>query len=338
MSDYWIYTSERRDPIALSGVTDVRRVKVRLPRGTYRDTGWEVGTAEILSTGTATTQSATVPVVVPVGVTVPNTGYTGLAGVITDEQAHIAPRVKYDVVSGYAFATGAAALPAAATANSSSVLGRALVETRTISSINTTTNRLTSAAHGFVNGDKVAVGGTTNPAPTTVTDFYGILRLSENTFSLLNWITGAVIDLTSSGSSVEVSLVAAAPRILPVRKQVTPDLTNEILDDTAALAGSIPVDNFITGDQVTVTGTLPTGLVKNTVYQLVALSGSSYQLYNSSGTLITLSGSSADFYMVMHAPAEPVDDFEIVSLDGLSGVLFYSDEIVSLVSNVDPNA
>lgn len=341
-TDIFIHTNDREEALQLTGATWMRG-KWRRPAGTYRDgENFPLGKANIKASGSATLGEATdVPVFgkADIGTTFLNAA-NALAVPVADEVLNIPPRQKWEIVSGYVVAIEGASLPTLPVlpAPNQTNLGRLLPTTVAITTVNATTNRFFATDHNFVTGDKVIVGGTSNPGGTTTVDYYGILRLSAGAFMLTNWLTGAIIDLSSIGSAVEVTLVTPAPRMVPASKVVRPDLSAETVEDVATILGGVyPIDNFISNDIVTVKGTLPTGLSLNTRYRLSALGLSLYQFVNlSTDAVIALSGSTADFTIVMDTPAAQVanPEYEVINVDGIPGLLTFEDELSPKISNV----
>jgi hypothetical protein len=350
MSDYWIYTSERRDPIPLTDVTDVRRVKVRLPKGTYRD-GDNVtmlGAADIKATGVAGGVIDAMPVYGEGAVTAAIDN--AVASVVKyagapDEVLHVAPRVKWEVVSGYAFATGSGVIPTASfepTEDTIGRLGRTLTVTSTLSGL--TGNYAVFTGDDLRTGDYIAFIGTVLPSVTgggTATGRYLVKRITTTAYALYN-SSGVLVVLSSTGTSVVAVVEQRAPRRLPSPYLVTVDTTAETFYRTSSSAQS---DFVVSGDIVKFSGTtLPTGISGASTYTVLTRGSASadefHAVNTSTGAVVALSGSPSNVYVELVTPVSfaTQDENDIVDLDGLSGVLFFSDEIVSLVSNVDPNA
>jgi len=72
---------------------------------------------------------------------------------------------------------------------------------KTISSVDTGLDTLTSAAHGYKNGTIVQIAAsTTLPAPFVALTDYFVIGVTTNTFQLATTFTGSAINITTSGS------------------------------------------------------------------------------------------------------------------------------------------
>jgi hypothetical protein len=72
---------------------------------------------------------------------------------------------------------------------------------KTISSVDTGADTLTSNAHGYKNGTIVQIAATTTlPAPFVALTDYFVIGVTTNTFQLASTFTGAAINITTSGS------------------------------------------------------------------------------------------------------------------------------------------
>lgn len=342
MADYWIYTSERRDPIALTGITDVRRVKIRVPKGTYRN-GDSVtpglATASAHSSAVAADRKASdVPIFGIPDSTVDLALLTNAKWYQPDYVAGVEPRVKWEIVSGYAFAVGGAVPALELLAWTEQNYGRT-VPTAVASTLLIPQRRFSATAHGFVTGDLVTLSAATYPVISGSDSSlltYRVVVTSANGFYLYDVTTGLNSNFTTTGSGISVDMFQPAPRVLPNMYSVVADHTTESFTYT-----NIEGRSFITGDLVKLYGTLPTGgtFAANTEYEVLLTSVGSFQLLNASTkALMTFTGNGSGISAQLTDPVELPELYDVLNLEQVSNLLFYSDEIVSLVSNVDPNA
>ena len=71
-----------------------------------------------------------------------------------------------------------------------------------ISGINTTTNFITSNAHGLVNTDKIELTATTLPTNTTIGTTYYVIEKTTNTFKISTAEDGSALNIGSAGDTV----------------------------------------------------------------------------------------------------------------------------------------
>jgi len=330
MANYWIYTSERRDPIALTGVTEIRRVKCRVPNGKYRDgANFPFGTAD----GTASTASLTD---IPIRGTSTLTGAanvaTSAAALVSDEALNIAPRQDWRVDAGYAVAIGGAVPRSSRPFVDRSYFGRAIPSTISVT-VNATTNLVSpSTAHTFITGDVALLSWTTKPSGVTDGKLYTFVGHGATDFYLLEYDTQRPVVWGSAGAGLTITLVEPAPRITLSTQTVTSDLA---ADSFSTGASSY---SFVSGDIVRFSGSVPTGITVNTLYRVVYLTFNTFSVEDiSTNALIALSGTAHSPLCTLVTPVDRSSDF-IVDLDNAPNVLFFPDSVVSLVSNVDPNA
>ncbi len=336
MADYWIYTSERRDPIALSGVTEIRRVKCRVPNGKYRDgTNFPVGLAD----GTTSAGSAES---IPVRGTTSLSGVaniaTSVAALVSDEALNIPPRQDYRIEAGYAVAIDSPLPILESLPWTEQNYGRTLPGS-TAATLALPQRRFTATGHAFVTNDLVTMSATTLPSIVGADAgllVYRVVVLGVNTVQLLNNATGLVPNFAGGGGSgIELALFQPAPRQLPNTASLTADHTTESFTYTPGTR------SFVSGDLVKLYGTLPTGgtFAFNTAYEVLFTSVSSFQLLNdSTKALMTFTGNGSGIVAQLVTPATVPEFYDVLDLDRHPNVLFFPDSVTPLVSNVDPNA
>lgn len=190
--------------------------------------------------------------------------------------------------------------------------------TKSISSVNTTTDRLNSSNHGLVAGQAFTISSTTGnlPAPLVAGTTYYVLAPTSNAFQVSATPGGAAIDLTTvGGGSISVRM---------------PDLI------------SASAHGFINGQPLTVgsTGTLPAPLVVGTTYWVVQASSNSFKLaatqggaaitYSSAGTgqvFVVADGIVYAAYWMVNALRNLAVYGSVIGLEGFDGtaVSYHSD-------------
>lgn len=191
------------------GVRDIRT-------GTYRDTGWNPGKANVwpgpsaLNIAMPPPAAIEVPVVGQVRSAVASTNFTALKHANPDEVEHIPPRFYTRRESGYLFALRPVQI--------SEPAPTPLVES-VVFTVNPATDVCSTATpHKLLPGDKVAITSTTTrPAPTTATDVYDVVVVNLTAF-MLRGPTGAMINFTNAGTGTHAAVVVEAVERLPANE------------------------------------------------------------------------------------------------------------------------
>jgi hypothetical protein len=190
----WIQTAVHDDPIILDNFTSFARSHWDIFKSTYRDT-WDVaGTIEPYLASAATSSAAVgqgAGVIGIPGTTPPAAyGFTQLIYTAPDEQAHVAPRFFKVRCSGYVFALNGETIPEPPSPTTWSTTFEAA-----------TTDVCTAVAHGRVTGDRVVlVAGGGLPAGLSAATIYLFVKVSADTFMLINESTGAIANITTTGT------------------------------------------------------------------------------------------------------------------------------------------
>lgn len=207
----YIKHSEGSDPIVLDNVTGWGVGEWDVIRTSYRDTGWTTGKVNTWPDPTAPSgTSAVAPYVASelpvVGTGKPNhTAWTELKHAPPDEVAHHPWRPKRERLTGYFFVfTEGGTLPTIPTPDYAAVAF----------TVNSTTNVCSATAHGFNNGDLVAVNAaTTLAAPLAAATVYKVLKVNADSFMLAT-LDDVVVDFSNTGTGTQ-SAVLMTPAKLP---------------------------------------------------------------------------------------------------------------------------
>lgn len=192
----------------LTGVTSWKRGVRWIRAGTYRNTGWAAGAATqqaSTSSSAGYNNAASVPLVgVPGQPMIDDKGLGNLVYATPDEMVGIAPRFSKERQSGYLFAFNGDAIddPVADTPATPRALSVAVT-------VNATTDQCNATAHGFVNGDVIALSYSTIPTGYVANSLVRVAVVDANNFLLLN-SAGTIVNFTATGSGVVAVLVNSA--------------------------------------------------------------------------------------------------------------------------------
>jgi hypothetical protein len=251
---------------------------------------------------------------------------------VSDDMSHTPWRQKWEIQSGLCIAQDNAVIPTVAeVAAAPNNRGRPITTIMDVT-VNTATNRFTSgSSHYLLTGDKVLVSADTLPTGISGTQYYRVVRNSATVVTLQNWDTGAIIDVTSTGTNVALIPVIYIPRVLPTALSVTVDHTAETLTTAA------DVNYFVPGDIVRVrASTLPGTLSATTRYVISSLGGEVYQLFTEdTGALVTFSSNGTAVNLVLVEPAAETEAWDVVNIEGISGLHWYPGTEKPYISNVE---
>jgi hypothetical protein len=272
----WLKREGNDDWIPLTSITNFCVGWRLVPDDWYRDSppNWSPGTAEVFGTTPSTVPSASIPVHLPEGVTVPSITYTGISGSVPDEVAHIDPRMRYVVREGYYVAWDSASIPAVVQPTARSVMFSTnastdlctVVMSATFTSVNATEIH-TSANHGLITGDFVTVSNSGGALPSGLfaSTVYSVLVLTDSTFQL-NDTSGNLVLISTNGTGTQ----------------------------TWTRVGT--THGFISGDRVSIAknGNTLTGITETTRYVVLSTSATTFRLLTEAGAIVDIQTTNAN--------------------------------------------
>jgi hypothetical protein len=202
----YIQTNRHDDVVILDNVYEHKWCHWYEYQDTYRDSWLATGSVSHIAGGLGSSTAAPVPAIGKPGTSPASTPISSeLLYTAPDEQTHVPPRYKKVLCSGDIFSiVSGVSIPEPTAPTSWSATFTAA-----------TTDICTATAHGRATGDLVTVQTTTTlPAGLASTVIYEFIKIDANTFTLRTQSTGAIVDITSTGTGTH-TITLVTPITLP---------------------------------------------------------------------------------------------------------------------------